>query len=83
LKFGSPFFGKAEEFAEHIDSVAFNNKFSSSFKGEISGEFFFMEMKFYWHITKGGQYGRAWFFVNEEDRQYIQTLEAKFGVLHE
>jgi len=83
LKFGTPFWGKAEEFADHIDQIAFNNKFAEAFEGQISGEFYFMEMKFLWHITKGGQYGRAWFFVSEEERQCIQNLESKLGVLHE
>jgi len=86
LKFGSPFFGEAEQFVGHIDQIAFNNKFAEAFevcKGGVSGEFFFMEMKFLWHITRDGRYGRIWFFVTEEERQYIQNLEMKFDVLYE
>jgi len=83
LKFGSPFFGKAEEFSDHIDQAVFNHKFAEAFQGETSGEFWFMEMKFFWHITNDGRYGRTWFFVSEEERKYIQNLETKFGVLYE
>jgi len=82
-KFGTPFFGKAEELSDHIDQIAFNNKFAETFQGEVNGEFWFMEMKFFWHITKDGRYGRTWFFVSEEERKYIQELETKLGEFNE
>lgn len=79
MKFGSPFFGKANAIAGHIDQTDFLNMFASEFNGEISGEFYYNDIRFYWHITKDKKFGRTWFFITEEERKAIQELEEKVG----